>query len=102
VQNYTPITICSILRRLYWGINDKNVWNVIDYSARPVGFVHETECFNNVHTLNWITRGAKSLTTVHLAVHLSVGAIKMLKYCSIPKLSDDSMLLRHFGFERRS
>jgi len=38
---------------------DKKLREVISFSPRQKGFVHETGCFNNVHILNETVRAAK-------------------------------------------
>jgi hypothetical protein len=38
---------------------DKKLREVISFSPRQKGFVHEAGCFNNVHILNEIIRAAK-------------------------------------------
>ena len=71
VQNYRPITISSLICRIYWGIVDTKLREVFSFSARQKGFVHEAGCFNNVHTLNEILRSAKSrsgLTAIQLDI----------------------------------
>lgn len=57
--NYRPITISSILSRLYWGIIDRRLRASISLNARQKGFVHEMGCYNNVHILNEILATAK-------------------------------------------
>ena len=59
VENYRPLTIGSLICRTYWGIVDKKLREVISFSPRQKGFVHETGCFNNVHILNETIRAAK-------------------------------------------
>ena len=59
VENYRSLTIGSLICCTYWGIVDKKPWEVISFSPRQKGFVHETGCFNNVHILNETIRAAK-------------------------------------------
>ncbi|XP_011686439.1 PREDICTED: uncharacterized protein LOC105449135 [Wasmannia auropunctata] len=59
VTNYRPITISSILSRLYWGIVDQKLRSVITMTPRQKGFTSEAGCFNNVHILNELLRHAK-------------------------------------------
>jgi hypothetical protein len=61
IENYRPLTIGSILCRTYWGIIDKKLRQVFTFSPRQKSFVHETECFNNVHIFDEIIRAAKKL-----------------------------------------
>ncbi|XP_071649989.1 uncharacterized protein [Temnothorax longispinosus] len=50
--NYRPITISSILSRLYWGIMDQRLRKVVHLNARQKGFVPEIGCYNNINLLN--------------------------------------------------
>ena len=59
VENYRPLTIGSLICRMYWGIVDKKLREVVSFSPRQKGFVHETGCFNNVHILNETIKAAK-------------------------------------------
>jgi len=59
VENYRPLTIGSLICSTYWGIVDRKLREVIFFSPRQKGFVHETGCFNNVHILNETIRAAK-------------------------------------------
>jgi len=71
VENYRPITIGSILSRIYWGIIDYRLRERTTFSHRQKGFVNEAGCFNNVHILNEILRAAKSnsgITVVQLDI----------------------------------
>jgi ribosomal protein S15P/S13E len=52
VENYRPVTIGSLLSRIYWGIFDQKLQLVVRFTARQKGFVDEAGCFNNVHILN--------------------------------------------------
>ena len=58
-ENYRPLTIGSLICRTYWGIVDRMLREVITFSPRQKGFVHETGCFNNVHILNEIIKAGK-------------------------------------------
>jgi hypothetical protein len=46
VENYRPLTISSLVGRMYWGIVDRKLRNVTTFSPWQKGFVHETGCFN--------------------------------------------------------
>jgi hypothetical protein len=59
VSTYRPITISSIISRLFWGIIDTTLRSVIHFSPRQKGFTYEAGCFNNIHYLNEIIRFAK-------------------------------------------
>jgi hypothetical protein len=52
VVNYRPITISSLLSRLFWGIVDQRLRNVIKMNPRQKGFVAEAGCFANVQLLD--------------------------------------------------
>jgi hypothetical protein len=60
VENYRPLTIGSLICRLYWGLIDQKLRDVITFSPRQQGFVYESGCFNNVHILHEALRAAKS------------------------------------------
>jgi hypothetical protein len=59
VENYRPITIGSIISRLYWGIIDFRLRKRTTFSPRQKGFVPESGCFYNMHALNEILSTAK-------------------------------------------
>ncbi|GFG30127.1 hypothetical protein Cfor_07569, partial [Coptotermes formosanus] len=71
VQNYRPLTISSLICRTYWGIVDKKLREVISFSRRQKGFVHETGCFNNGHILNETIKAAKGRDSL-VAVQLDI------------------------------
>jgi hypothetical protein len=56
VANLRPITISSLLSRIYWGVIDSNVRNVLRFTSRQKRFICETACFNNVHILSELLR----------------------------------------------
>jgi hypothetical protein len=58
-ENYRPVTIGSLIGRLYWGIIDQKLRAHISSSPRQKGFVSEAGCFNDVHILNEALRIAK-------------------------------------------
>jgi hypothetical protein len=58
-ENYRPVTIGSLLNRLYWGLMDERLRSEVRLTPRQKGFVSEDGCFNNVHTLNEIMKLAK-------------------------------------------
>lgn len=53
--NYRPLTIGSLLSRLFWGIMDGRLRSVIPMSPRQKGFVAEAGCFNNIQILHELT-----------------------------------------------
>jgi len=71
VSNYRPITISSVLARLYWGIVDQRLRNYVTITPRQKGFTSEAGCFNNVHVFNELLRHAKQ-TDGLVAVQLDV------------------------------
>jgi hypothetical protein len=52
VENYRPVTIGSLLSRIYWGIFDQKLRSVMSFTTHQKGFVDEAGCFNNAHILN--------------------------------------------------
>jgi hypothetical protein len=58
-ENYRPVTIGSLIGRLYWGIIDQKLRAQITSSPRQKGFVSEAGCFNDVHILNEALKIAK-------------------------------------------
>ena len=60
IGNYRPITIGSILGRVYWGIIDTRLRSLTTFSNRQKGFVAESGCHNNVYILNELLRTAKT------------------------------------------
>lgn len=69
--NYRPITISSILARLYWGIVDQKLRKCVKMTLRQKGFTSEAGCFNNVHILSEVLRHTK-VTEGLVAVQLDV------------------------------
>jgi hypothetical protein len=59
-ESYRPITISSILTRLYWGIIDQKLREHVRFHVRQKGFVSETGCFNNLQILSELLRHSKS------------------------------------------
>ena len=59
VENYRPLTIGPLICRIYWEVVDKKLREVISFSSRQKGFVHETGCLNYVHILNETITPAK-------------------------------------------
>ena len=72
VTNFRPITISSVLSRLYWGIIDAKVRDVLRFTPRQKGFVCETGCFNNVHILSELLRHSKEGRKALVAVVLDI------------------------------
>jgi hypothetical protein len=71
INNFRPITISSILCRMYWGIIDMKLRKVFSFSPRQKGFIHETGCFTNIRMFNEILRSAKRRTGM-TAVQLDI------------------------------
>lgn len=67
VENLRPITISSIISRLYWGCIDQKLRTVVRFSPRQKGFVSEPGCFNNIHILAEVLRHSKT-TSKNLVV----------------------------------
>jgi len=51
VWNYRPITIASILSRLFWGVVHDRIKVHINFTPRQKGFMSESGCFNKKRTL---------------------------------------------------
>lgn len=51
-DNYRPITISSILSRIYWGIVDQRMREFACLNIRQKGFTNEPGCFNNISLFN--------------------------------------------------
>jgi hypothetical protein len=64
VRNYRPVTISSILSRVFWGIIDQKLRSFVRFSPRQKGFIDEAGCFNNIHIINEIIRQAKKKTGI--------------------------------------
>ena len=90
-ESYRPITISSLISRLFWGIIDWKLRRQIRFNTRQKGFVNEQGCYNNVHILGEILRHSKignGLVAVQLDVskafhtvpHSSSIAIRMCKH----------------------
>lgn len=58
-ESYRPITISPILSRIFWGIIDQKLRNMIKITPRQKGFVSEMGCFHNVNILNEVIKLAK-------------------------------------------
>jgi len=71
VENYRPLTIGSLICRTYWGIVDRMLRELIHFSPRQKGFVHETGCFNNIHILNETIKAGKNRNGL-VAVQLDI------------------------------
>ena len=89
VENYRPLTIDSLIGRTYWGIIDKKLRNVIIFSPRQKGFVHETGCFNNVHILNETIKAGKTRNGL-VAIQLDIAKA----FDTIPHKAVDAALER--------
>jgi hypothetical protein len=88
-ENYRPLTIGSLICRTYWGIVDKKLREVISFSPRQKGFVHETGCFNNVHLLNETIRAAKKKDGL-VAIQLDIAKA----FDTVPHMAIDAALKR--------
>jgi hypothetical protein len=51
-ERYWPVTIGSLLSRVYWRTFDRKLRMCISFSPRQKGFVSEAGCFNDIHILN--------------------------------------------------
>jgi hypothetical protein len=71
VENYRPITIGSILSRLFCGILHDSIKTRVTFTPRQKGFMDEPGCFNSIHILNEIIKHAKSRSSI-AAVFLDV------------------------------
>jgi hypothetical protein len=71
-ESYRPITISSMLSRLYWGIIDQKLREHVRFHPRQKGFVSEAGCFNNVQILSELLRHSKSQHQSLVAVCLDV------------------------------
>ncbi|KAG5869818.1 hypothetical protein JTB14_037553 [Gonioctena quinquepunctata] len=58
-ENYRPITISSILSRIYFGILDQRARGVVRFSPRQKGFIKEAGCFNNAQIFEEVLRHSK-------------------------------------------
>lgn len=57
--SYRPITISSILNRVYLGLMDDRLKEIFDLGRRQKGFTTEQGCFNNINILNEAISTAK-------------------------------------------
>ena len=89
VENYRPLTIGSLICRTYWGIVDRMLREVINFSPRQEGFVHETGCFNNIHILNETIKAGKNKDGL-VAVQLDIAKA----FDTIPHKAIDAALKR--------
>jgi hypothetical protein len=71
VGNYRPITIASVLSRLFWGVIHDRIKVHIKFTPWQKGFMSESGCFNNIHILNEIIRHAKTKNNI-VAIFLDV------------------------------
>ncbi|XP_076660219.1 uncharacterized protein LOC143363537 [Halictus rubicundus] len=58
-ENYRPLTISSLLSRIYWGIIDTRLRTQIRCTPRQKGFTSEMGCYNNVHILSELLAHSK-------------------------------------------
>lgn len=58
--NYRPLTISSLLSRLFWGIVDQRIREVVKTHPRQKGFVAEAGCFANLQLLDEAVRRMKN------------------------------------------
>lgn len=66
-ENYRPITITSIMSRVFWGCIDQKIRSVAGFTPRQKGFISEAGCFNNIHILVELLRHSKA-TSKNLVV----------------------------------
>lgn len=59
VKNWRPITISSIISRVFSAMLDRRLRRVIDQSKRQKGFTEENGCYENVKTLGEVIAEAK-------------------------------------------
>jgi hypothetical protein len=58
-ENHRPLTIGSLISRIFWGIINQRLREKATFSPREKGFVSEAGCFDNVHIPNEIISVAK-------------------------------------------
>jgi len=58
--NHRPITMSSMIARVFWGIIDQRLRAVLKMSPRQKGFVSEIGCFNNVQLFSEVLRHMKA------------------------------------------
>lgn len=70
VRSYRPVTISSMIERIFWGLVDQQLRSQISLFCRQKGFVKENGCYANIHILNELITRAKrnhcNLITVFL------------------------------------
>jgi Reverse transcriptase (RNA-dependent DNA polymerase) len=69
--NSRPITMSSMVARLFWGIIDERIRGVIKMSPRQKGFVSESGCFNNVQIFSDVIKHMKA-TKGGVAVQIDI------------------------------
>jgi hypothetical protein len=77
-ENYRPITIASLLNRLYWGVIDQKLRMHIKMNPRQKGFVSETGCFYNIYIFNEVIKLAKKdrgLVAIQLDISKAFGTV---------------------------
>lgn len=52
VKNWRPITVSSMISRIYSGLIERRLRSVIKQSERQKGFTEENGCYSNIHLLN--------------------------------------------------
>jgi hypothetical protein len=70
-ESYRPVTIGSLLSRIYWSIFDQKLRANIRFTPRQKGFLKEAGCFNDVHTLTEVMKLAKKKSGL-VAVQLDI------------------------------
>lgn len=83
--SYRPITISSILSRLYWGVIDKRIRASTSLNARQKGFTPEMGCYNNINILNEVIATAKKTKGV-VAIQVDIAkAFDTLPHAAIAR-----------------
>lgn len=60
-ENFRPVTITSLVSRIFWGCIDQKIRSVVGFTPRQKGFISsEAGCFNNVHILVELLRHSKA------------------------------------------
>nr|QQA03726.1 R2 non-LTR retrotransposon [Rhyparobia maderae] len=83
LANWRPLTISSLVSRIFWGCVDTRMRRVVRLTPRQKGFVAEAGCFNNVVLLDSVLRHAKCGGGV-VAVQLDISkAFDTIPHCTI-------------------
>lgn len=71
ISNYRPLTIGSILSRIFWGIIDRRLRELLKIHRYQKGFTTEPGCYQNVRIFSEVLRQAKSARGL-VAVQLDI------------------------------